>query len=1057
MSPHQARSRASDLSLCGLVVLVFLSLLAWTPKAHAQNNRILLLAESNTYQPRKNLTVYVFFFRMPEQFSFFRLWERSLRGNQDFRVRKTERLSIVQEYGRDGGGFPSEYYNILYRLELEPRRNQGTLRYGPLRLQAMTSNTLSFSPAGVSSSPVIQSDVQILTKERRQGQPLEVRYRFRCPLQRCDYERIEMNDLLLHLRQKAQLLGTNGLWASQTNIAPDVQTHRDASPPHVEIRYTYTFRPLRSGTLQVPQLRVPVPVIQTMDARPISTRITRWLQTNHKIPPQNAQRYVQMRQAVQTRLSLQETTTPHLRFEAAPLAGCPGQWQLRSRLVTPEKSNAIYWEVALQGDGFLLMALPAFRSMLSEALKQNKLSQSLQLAHVIWRAPEQDLNKQVEIAYYFELPTSRPRLPALSMQFLDDKNKAYTRTQPAIEANARVTPLSESFAASANERRIYIYYDRAPTLQQSEQTDIWTYQLPEGIPVAALLSQRWQLKGGLQMKAERKVKNITRRTQTRGMFGMMTQVITQGVPLDVEVGQVEAQQLDDPLARVFPTLFWGPQRISVREETGSGLTLSTSTERKRYFVGEAIEYKAVLRCPANECTTKEAGFYKRIFQKNLKLPSFDRFTGWQKLDDFTRQDLPDGSATFTYRVRFKTSQVGQLTLQGASLRLPEQVLSSLREEHQICFFRGGRAEERLTSAMMRDHMNLKGQRECATGTQELETTPIQLSVETLPAEARDIKLIGTFRLQANLAQLTYPTKQATIVDKPFYLLLDISGDGDLKTAQQILQDQLSELTRKLRKQDVTAYIEVPSDEQKKERVRIQLQLIAEQPTTLRIPSITLRYYHREEGVLTAQTLPFAIRIEPRNGTSGVITPRKAAPTPSPQKTTLLQDNELRPNYVLSGEEVLTDQTFSPWDWWSLSLLGLSPLLLLLFAGWQRQQQKRAANPERLLQQKALSKARQALKQAVDEKAWERAALQALQGYLSDRFNLRQKHMTSDEVKDILNRAWPAHKDQDTAKQLMSHFGTLEDALYGGGKGLQAKELIDKIDQNLKEFDRACPR
>jgi len=1054
MSPHQAPLQIAFSIRCGLFLLALWALTLYAPTAHAQTDRILLLSQSQHYQQGERIAVYAFFFRMPEQFSFFRVWERALQSNQDFTLRKTERLSIVQEYGRDTNGFPSESYNALYRLELEPKRLQGTLQYGPLRLQSLVSNSLRFAPQSATPRSSIQSEVSVLTPTRQQGTPLQIRYRFRCPLALCNYDQLDQNDLIQHLRQKAQLSDLQGLWPAQTNVTPEVLT----STSHLTIQYTFTFYPTRSGSLPTPRLRVPIPTLQALDFRPIQHRITQWLQSTHNIPAPNAQRYIQIERNNPNRIQLQTEITPPLSLEIAPVLGCPGQWKLHSRLVTPEKSNAVYWEISLRGDGFLLLALPALRRTLQDLLAQHKLSQTLELAHAIWRAPQQDLHQQIEIAYYFALPSQRPALPAISMSFLNAQNQPYTQQTPAIERNARVVPLNETFAPAPNDRRIYLYYDRAPTTEQSEQAEIWAYQLPEGFPLPTLLSQRWSLKQPPQIKHERKVRNITRRHQTRGMFGMMTQVVTQGVPLDVHTAQTEAMLRSHPLARVFPTVYWGSQRLSIQEETGSGLTLSAQTSQKRYFVGEDIEYKAELQCPPNECTPKTPGFYKQIFQKHLKLPSFDRFSGWQKLDDFTRRDLPDGRTSFTYRIRFKTNQSGPLSLPSTSLRLPEQVLQSLQAEHQVCFFRGGRAEERLASAIMRDHMNLKGEQECATGTQEIETTPIQISIETLPAEARDIKLVGIFRLQATLSQLNFPTKQATVADKPFYLLIDISGDGDLKTAQQIIQDQLAQITRDLRKKDVTAYTEIPPDEQKPDRLRVQLQLIAEQPTTLVLPSLSLRYYHREEGVLTAQTLPLSVRIEPRDGISGGVTPRKAEPPPTPKETTsLLQETDLRPNIVLSQQEALVDQSFSPWHGMYLSLLAACPLLLLLFAGWQRQQRLRAADPTKQIQQKALHRARQALKQAQQHDAWERAALLALQTYLTERLNLRQKHPTSDEIKQFLARQWPEYTRHDCAKHLLSHLQALEDALYGGSQPTDAKTLLPSVEQAIKDFDRQCPR
>ena len=1024
-----------------------LALLLWlSPTLHAKGeaSQIFLLSEQKDYKAGENITAYVFFFRMNERLAFFQAWERVLQGNATLDVQKRERLSVLREMTPSG----EEVYHGFYRLTLTPRQETGILQYGPLQIDGSTSNLLRFSPRSVSQAPPIQSSATLSTQRPNQGQETRISFRLRCPRVLCDYKNIEINELLNHLRQKARLLDTEGLWIANPSVIPHVQQEGT----HAEISYAYLFRPLRSGRINAPRLQVPIPILQTSDQRVIRERVIRWLHETHKIPLNQARRYLRLDRELLTRVTFSTLTTPSLPLSVSPAPALMGRWTLRSRLVIPQSSSLPHWEVALQGDGFLLLAAPAFRQRLEAILAQHK-RKDLRLVHTAWRLPRQDLQRQVEIAYYFALPPKRPTLPALSMDFLDEQGKTYTQTQPAIQEDARAIPLNEGFASSKESRRLYLYFDRTLTTKQTERADVWSYQLPEGFPAVQMLEARWQLASPLQLQAARKFKNITQRHQSRGGFGMFMQISTRSVPIDVETGSVEAKLHNSPLAAVFPTVYWGDQRIDAHEETGSGLTISASTDRERYLVGESIEYRFVIRCPAGECSPQDAGFYKGIFQRHLKLPSFDRFGGWQKLDDFTRREEADGSTSFTYRIRFKTTQIGEIKIDPVSLRLPDDLLRGLLQQKQICLFRGGRAEGRILDAIARDHLNVQAQSECETGTQELQTTPLRLTLEALPPEASGVQLIGNFRIQTTLTQLTYPAKQATLVDKPFYLLVDVSGDGDLATAQQILQDQLARLSNTLRKQDVTAYTEIPPDEQKPDRIRLQLQLIAEQPTKLTLPSIQLRHYHREEGLLTAQTLPLTVLIEPREDRAA---PREKTPKPTtPAPTALLQETDLRPNRVIATH--LDNEAFFLLSLPSLIFLSTPPLLFLLFGGFLRFQRKRQEDPEGQRQRQALHSLRQALRQASTSQHWQRDALQALQNYFSERLRLQQKNLTSEEIAQSLERHWPDAKKESSAQALPKHVAALEDALYGGGARLEKQSTLDEIEKDARRFDGLCPR
>ncbi|MEM1007914.1 MAG: hypothetical protein AAGJ35_02815, partial [Myxococcota bacterium] len=420
-------------------------------------------------------------------------------------------------------------------------------------------------------------------------------------------------------------------------------------------------------------------------------------------------------------------------------------------------------------------------------------------------------------------------------------------------------------------------------------------------------------------------------------------------------------------------------------------------------------------------------------------PSFDRFQGWKKLDNFTRQDHRNGKTSFLYRVRFRPVQTGNMTLAPTRLRFPRPVLEQLQRKHQICLFQGGRAEHRLISAIAKDHMGIRAQDGCTTGTQELETPALHIQVSPLPQEAANVQLIGMFRLQSQLQKLRYPHKKAHVAEQPFYWIVTISGQGDLQRAKQQVQIQLEAWQAKLSSQNVSTEIETQS--LPSQQLRLQVQVLAEQPQILKLPSLKLKFYARDEGVITAQSLPLSVRIQPNKSKN---TTRNNIPTaPKPPQT---RSETLRSNQILIGQ-TLPNQYFSFTQWSSLGFLFLSPFLLFVFLlGFVFQPAKASAEKKKYkrARQNAITTLQQ-LNQPIQDP---QKALLALQQYAHERLQTPQKTPTSDELREHLAQTTPKLLEQAIIQQWIQQWQSLENAVYGGGSiaDLKSTSLVEKLQQ-----------
>ncbi len=1046
---------------------LFAALFLFSSQALAQKSYIHLVAPQKTYTPGQDITAYVFFYRLPAPFGFFqRSWAGQIRHSRDFTLRERTRISGAREELRDARGAPSERITEVFRIRLRARHEGSVLRYGPIRLNfqinfqqfKVTSNTLTFSKQTKPQAGKMTGKVTFPPATHREGRSLQLTYTVKCPQSLCNFRRLNYSQLMSQLRDQVRLTSNSDFWVQSSSITPQINYLDNAKPPSVSVRFDYQVTPLHGGQLSTPPLRVPMPIIETINQRNVIKGLRKWAQARGA-PSHSLQQLIQLRENYVYSVTTKPIVIGSKTTTVQAATACQGEWKLSSRLVTEPPSRK-FWHVRLQGKGFLLQADRFLRQTIEQTLQTNNLQGKLRLHHYRWKLPDQSLNGRITIDLYFAFKGPQIELPALSMTFMNAQNKSYTQSTSPISLQAHGEPLQERLTPNKQENRIYLSYSRPPSTQQSQPVEIWGYQLAPGFPLTSLLSRRWELSSHFQLTKQTKQGQIVRRTVRNTPFGRSEQVYSQGIHMSVLVGNTHVT-LRKGLFNQFPSVIWGGQRFHVAIESSQDVSIHVKTDRKSYFAGEPIFYDILFHCPKSSCPPKEKGFYAKFFSKHLTLPKFDKFSTWKKIEDFQRvPSQQTGWVTLRTRIRFAAPATNQLKLSAASLRLNRFTLYQLFRQHQICLFYNQGRESTLKQAITRDHYNSSGNpKRCSIQTRELSTSELTIPIRSLPASAKGIRLIGTFRIGARLTKLSYPTKRATMTDKPFYLLVDIEGDGDLKTAREQIRDQLDKLAATFRKRSVTTYVELPDDKamRKENKTRVQLQLIPEEPTTFTIPSLKLKYYHREEGILTAQTLPFTIKVEARNGAVAAPRRRKAPTTRTPASTSVLSDTELRPNAIL-GTSSLDNQYFRVSRWYHL-LLMLGPFgLFLLFLGWHRNQLLLQADPQRQARQKALRAFSEALKQLRPEqdRKWHRQAIDALQNYLIERLSLSQKQLTPSEVERVLSKNSEKVK-QATTTALVQQHQQLEAALYGGDAIENPKDFLQQFEQHIRTIDKALPK
>jgi hypothetical protein len=1035
--------------------LLLLGLFAlWSPQAHAQQTAIHLYSPSSSWKAGEDLTVFVYFHRGARPLLF--MWRRILVSNRDFQVLETREVSGAREYIRDPQGFmDSQLFHIVFRVRLRARRNSGTLQYGPLRFGSATSNTLSFSQATqASSGGAIRTSVSLDRKQFRRGSPFNITLKVDCPRDKCAYNKVNFRALRAHFQRAVTYTKPGNLMVTAGQNNPRI-SYPSGTPARTHVYFTYQAVPLNAGRTQTPQFQIRLPILKLVNQRSAINEIKKWVQKTYRFSANKISSFFRLRQPFMATLNFTSLAANATSIEVGSTKATPGEWTLTSRVVQQAGTNELLWEVGLRGTGFIPLALQDFRKVFREVWKKAGLDQKVQLKQSLWRFPNANLGSG-QLLHYFAFKNGRVALPGFSMSFSKNNGQKYTVNAPALDTKAAVGSLEESFEVQAMQNNLYL--SEKPGANGAIDLSIVSYQLPSGFPTQLYLTSGYTLSGSFSMTARNRMKTVTqRRTMGPGMVFSSSR----SFPINYKEGQVQVKKNNGPF-QALPVVIWGPKRIGSRKLGIKSIYLTARTSQTKYFVGEAVEAIIEIHCPISVCVRKKNKELVSLFKSNAKLPNIDRFQNIQILENFRRQVTRPGWVAYRYRVRFRPGGEGKLTLRPTVLRLTRNKLGMLFQRHQVCLFRSGGGDDTLVDAIVADHMNARGGG-CQFGTRELRSPSITTEVVGLPSNAQGIKLIGTFRLNSKLTQLTYPRKQATTLDKAFYLIVDLSGNGDLKTASSLLQDQVSGMLRKLRKESVSGFLEVSTDPDLKRKgiVRIQVQLIAEQLGMLKIPSLKLKYYHREEGVLTAQTLPLKVKVEPREGRQVVVarrTPTKVRKITRKQRQ-LASATDLRPNRVLGNRPLLNDRfelkVKEPLLW-----IFTSPMLFLFFLGWHRRDIALKADPAKQQQQKALKQFRKALSEiasGASQAEWAQGVLQATQRFLADRLKLKSRNMTLNEIDRILRDKDEANAIKAERESLAELLEELEGTIYGGGELDNQQAFLQKLESILQTLQRKLPQ
>lgn len=1080
MLPNHRIQRASSLWRTTFVCTVFalgIVWLGWSQPALAKKGSIHLFAPETTYTPGKPVIAYVYFFRVP-QMGF---WGQNIGSSHDFRLLARKSISSVRERFPDPGGspFPEVRNHMLYRIRLMPKTQGKTLRYGPVRIAmqvgsfrglrriSMKSNTLTFTQKTLApGAGKIQAKVVIPQRKLSAHQGFDITYTVQCPMRLCDYQRIGHQRTLELLKGRVELLPSSSFSVPQTAIRPKIESRNDQKPPMTWVHFHFKMYPLKKGSLRIPGLKLALPTLNILDQRPILKTVRKWL-VSKGIPRDRVHQYVRLDRNIHASMTERRVLFPRKTIQVQASPGLQGSWNLVSQIV--RKNQTTYWKLSLTGKGFLQATTQFFREQIQEKIKQHKLASRVQFAHMAWRLPDGRVDGRITLEAYFKVLSTTGSIPSISMQFVDAQGKKYIRKTLAV-AVQKPTVDDTPFQAQSNQNHIYIHQYKQPTTQQPEQVTVWGYKLPKGFPLSVFLKQRWDLQTTPHFKETEvgQLQMTTRRTVRDPFTGSLTYMHYSGpVAVKAQVAHMQAQVRTGTLA-LFPAVKWGNRWYFVKRISSQAskrvLRWVARTQRKRYFAGETVEYTLGLRFSRQHINDTLRTFFKEQLFGKLKLlkePNLSSFSSLRVLDRFKLYSVGSDALEFRYRVQFKAPEGDRLKIPAATLRLPYRVLRYIYYKHQTCLFPEGGSQALLFKMLAREHHNrtVRSGGECGVGTQILTSPTLIRTIDALPDQAKQLQLIGSFRLTTKLAQLSFPNKNSTIADKPFYLMVKISGDGDLKTARELMRDQLSQIGRQLRKQNVTTYIETPNDAEQPGSVRIQMQIIAEEVGHLQIPSLKLKYYHREEGVLTAQTLPMQIKIEARTGNAVVRIPaRKKTLAKTKSKRVVQQTTDLRSNRVV-GASVLENDFFALRQLDSLLLLLFGPGLFVLFFGWHRWNLQQQADPERNRRNQALRQLSQKLRgiSFTDSKEAARVCIDALQRYLIERLSLKQKQLTAADIEDVL-RPYVDEDAAHTAMQgLIDALQQLEASLYGGDPIADSSTFLKQLEQQMSTLDRHLPK
>ncbi len=1034
-----------------VIVLVSIFLIGWGSLSRAQLYRglpgaIRLFSPKNSYSPGEELFIYILFFRIPDM-AFFSP-SQVFRDSRDFKLIGYEKISGAVETGYDSMGFPEEFYTILYRVKVKPTSDRETLSFGPISLNLrmgfrsykVTSNELTFYKRQTSLFSSISSKLKKSPAKPKLGERVQLRFELKCPRTLCRTPQLKrgpyQNSVKVEIPRSDQVMFLRDTLKISQNIEGD----------KLSIAVSIYAYPLSEGELYLPPLKLFLPIIQKLDQRKILREIYSWL-TTQGISRRRAQRLVTIPRPKLEITSNLEVVPPlaERKLTVSPGPLCQGNWSLASSRTAAPDGTALWW-LHLSGDGLFSLTLRALKKAVEESCTRGEHCSKLKLAHYRWVFPRREPKGSIEIDLLFRISGPFVRIPPIELH-CKDRNRNYTLRTVALSPSSPVKGLPFSPQLNKSDYRLYLKPETPLSYSAPSELSVFLYAVePAAIPLALLLSQRLTLLSTLELERVQRFAQVIKTSSQQGPFGSMVTTFTRTVPIWGYRSSIKVKKKRGSLFNIFPVLHWGQMKIAVRMVSTGGLYIRAYTDRDKYFVGEPINYTLEILCSPENCPDRPGINYGEFFRKELKLPKLEVYPGLKILENLERAHREGQWVIFRYRVQFPAPSAPKISLRPAVMRLTSQRLLQLYRQHKVCLFYSDEASNSIENAVAKDHFDSQGGGRCSVESRQLSTSPLELKIQPLPREARGIKLIGEFSISVRLSQLEYPLKRATTTDKPFFLSVELTGEGDLDTAIGLIQDQLREMTAKLQKKGAVCYIENVENWPGGRRIRVQI--IAEKPGKIEIPSLKIKYFHREEGVVTAESLPLTVNVEPRR--DGKPKPTIAAKkTDGKENNETLDSDELRPILPLppgglknEGFELLTPL--------HLGSLGLPLLLFLLFSAWLRYRQILESDPQRLERARAFSTWRKTVSKLDPSRKEDLRTLeQATISYFVKRFSLKKRSLTVRELEALLRERFPRQGEE--VSQLISMLKELEEAIYGGEEISEWREFIARLEKYLKKF------
>jgi tetratricopeptide (TPR) repeat protein len=337
----------------------------------------------------------------------------------------------------------------------------------------------------------------------------------------------------------------------------------------------------------------------------------------------------------------------------------------------------------------------------------------------------------------------------------------------------------------------------------------------------------------------------------------------------------------------------------------------------------------------------------------------------------------------------------------------------------------------------------------------VQSEPMELEVLPLPEEGRPAEfygLVGRYTISASAA----PTKVS--VGDPITLTVRIGGNPYLKPVQWPQLKQAPELAANFK---IPAERASPTVENG-QKVFTQT-LRANSDTVKQIPPIPLAYFDSQAGrYVVARTDPIPLEVSPTRiltnadmeGGGGAPANGAGATRVSPVQAI---SKGLSANYY--GPEILADQSFSLLSAvispryaaiWSIPLVALAASAVIRLAG--------RTSPELVARKRRRQAAGLALRRlkamaSGDDRQRPEQLLEAMKGYIGDRFDRVAASLTADECRDAIVQAID---DPTTAWRYRDLIAACEADRYaplaaeiGSAQVQQAVELIAAVEKRLK--------